>query len=159
MPSDKQPARLSSTTFIRSLPTTVVILGGIGELIPMFDPPRDYTQETIHRAESLGVEVKTITGDHLTIAKETARVLDMGVSIFPAEYMEDAKKAHRETGLDLNEIIHQAHGFAQVPKAAYVVFTAASGSPSILPFGVRCSFRRSSTPSWRGCRKVTTLWA
>jgi len=31
-------------------------------LIPMFDPPRDDTKETIHRAEALGVEVKMITG-------------------------------------------------------------------------------------------------
>jgi H+-transporting ATPase len=84
-------------------------------LIPMFDPPRDDTEETIRRAENLGVEVKMITGDHLTIAKETARILGMGTSIFPAEYMKDAEKAKQETGLDLHQIIRQAHGFAQVP--------------------------------------------
>jgi H+-transporting ATPase len=83
-------------------------------LIPMFDPPRDDTQETIRRAESLGVEVKMITGDHLTIAKETARILGMGTNIFPAEYMKNKDKALQETGLDLHQIVRQAHGFAEV---------------------------------------------
>lgn len=31
-------------------------------LIPMFDPPRDDTEDTIRRAENMGVEVKMITG-------------------------------------------------------------------------------------------------
>jgi H+-transporting ATPase len=91
-------------------------------LIPMFDPPRDDTQETIHRAENLGVEVKMITGDHLTIAKETARILGMGTNIFPAEYMKNADKARQDTGLDLHEIVRQADGFAEVfPEDKYTI--------------------------------------
>jgi H+-transporting ATPase len=91
-------------------------------LIPMFDPPRDDTKETIHRAEALGVEVKMITGDHLTIAKETARILGMGTNIFPSEYMKDSAKARQETGLDLYEIVRQADGFAEVfPEDKYTI--------------------------------------
>ena len=35
-------------------------------------------QETIRRAQQYGVEVKMITGDHLLIATETAKLLNLG---------------------------------------------------------------------------------
>jgi len=44
-------------------------------LLTFLDPPRPDTKETIERARLFGVAVKMITGDHLLIAKETARVL------------------------------------------------------------------------------------
>lgn len=47
-------------------------------LLTFLDPPRHDTKETIHRAISYGVEVKMITGDHLLIAMETARLLELG---------------------------------------------------------------------------------
>jgi magnesium-transporting ATPase (P-type) len=40
-------------------------------LLPLFDPPRHYSIETIRRALKLGVCVKMITGEQLAIAKET----------------------------------------------------------------------------------------
>ncbi len=58
-------------------------------LIPLFDPPRDDTKDMIKKTEELGVGIKMITGDHLTIAKETAKMLGMGSNIFPAELMKD----------------------------------------------------------------------
>jgi H+-transporting ATPase len=36
-------------------------------LIPMFDPPRDDTKETISRIRELGVQIKMITGDQVSI--------------------------------------------------------------------------------------------
>lgn len=36
-------------------------------LLPLFDPPRHDSAETIRRALNLGVNVKMITGDHLFI--------------------------------------------------------------------------------------------
>ncbi|KAL0464569.1 UNVERIFIED_CONTAM: Plasma membrane ATPase 1 [Sesamum latifolium] len=47
-------------------------------LLPLFDPPRHDSAETISRALDLGVSVKMITGDQLAIAKETGRRLGMG---------------------------------------------------------------------------------
>jgi H+-transporting ATPase len=46
-------------------------------LLTFLDPPRPDTKDTIDRAGQYGVEVKMITGDHLLIAKETARQLGM----------------------------------------------------------------------------------
>lgn len=80
----------------------------------MFDPPRDDTADMIAMTEGLGVHVKMITGDHLTIAKETAKLLGMGNNIFPAAYMKDEAKARNETGLGLYEIVCEADGFAEV---------------------------------------------
>ncbi len=48
-----------------------------------------------------------ITGDHLNIAVETARLIGMGVNIHPGEATRDGTE-HR------NELIRDADGFAQV---------------------------------------------
>lgn len=47
-------------------------------LLTFLDPPRDDTKQTIADAREYGIKVKMITGDHYLIAKETARVLEMG---------------------------------------------------------------------------------
>ncbi|RWR86104.1 Plasma membrane ATPase [Cinnamomum micranthum f. kanehirae] len=52
-------------------------------LLPLFDPPRHDSAETIRRALNLGVNVKMITGDSLIIAKETGRRLGMGTNMYP----------------------------------------------------------------------------
>ncbi len=47
-------------------------------LIPLFDPPRKDSRETIARLKNQGVEVKMITGDNLAVARYIARLLDIG---------------------------------------------------------------------------------
>ncbi|XP_052119350.1 ATPase 10, plasma membrane-type isoform X2 [Arachis duranensis] len=51
-------------------------------LLPLFDPPRHDSAETITRALNLGVNVKMITGDQLAISKKTGRRLgSMGTNM------------------------------------------------------------------------------
>lgn len=76
-------------------------------ILPMLDPPRHDTAQTIKNLVSAGIEVKMITGDHLNIAKETARLIGMGVNIHPGE-------ATRDGTQERNELIRKANGFAQV---------------------------------------------
>lgn len=76
-------------------------------ILPMLDPPRHDTAQTVKNLVNAGVEVKMITGDHLNIAKETARLIGMGVNIHPGE-------ATREGTQERNELIKHASGFAQV---------------------------------------------
>jgi H+-transporting ATPase len=76
-------------------------------ILPMLDPPRHDTAQTIKNLVSAGVEVKMITGDHLNIAKETARLIGMGINIHRGE-------ATREATQDRNDLILHANGFAQV---------------------------------------------
>ncbi len=54
-------------------------------LLPLFDPPRHDTKDTILYCKEQGIEVKMVTGDHLLIGKETARMLGMGDMMFPSE--------------------------------------------------------------------------
>ncbi len=50
-------------------------------LLPMFDPPRDDAKMTIREAKRLGVEVKMVTGDNISIAKQIAKLLSIGDNI------------------------------------------------------------------------------
>jgi H+-transporting ATPase len=97
-------------------------------LLTFLDPPRFDTKETIHRAISYGVEVKMITGDHLLIAMETARSLDLGDKIVGREGvlpiirgpeglpMLDpvTKKAPEGMTEQYGDYIRYGHGFAGV---------------------------------------------
>ncbi|KYQ88590.1 P-type ATPase [Tieghemostelium lacteum] len=86
-------------------------------LIPLFDPPRHDTEETIKRALDMGVSVKMITGDQLAIAKETARRLGMGGNLFTIPYLE-----HNDLGMSEGEVIEMADGFAEMwPEHKYKV--------------------------------------
>lgn len=76
-------------------------------ILPMLDPPRHDTAQTIRNLVNAGIEVKMITGDHLNIAKETARLIGMGVNIFPGSDTREGTEGR-------NELVRSAHGFAQV---------------------------------------------
>jgi H+-transporting ATPase len=80
-------------------------------VLPLFDPPRDDAKATIATAEQMGVKVKMVTGDALAIAKETAKVLGLGVGILDAGVLGDGKK--KETAAQAASI-EKADGFAQV---------------------------------------------
>ena len=73
----------------------------------MLDPPRHDTAQTIRNLVAAGVEVKMCTGDHMNIAKETARLVGMGVIIHSGSEI-------REGTAGRDELIREANGFAQV---------------------------------------------
>jgi H+-transporting ATPase len=76
-------------------------------IIPMLDPPRHDTKITIERVRKAGINVKMITGDHLNIAKETARLIDLGVNIYANTSLWPASAAR-------DQLIVESDGFAQV---------------------------------------------
>ncbi|CAI0419363.1 unnamed protein product [Linum tenue] len=82
-------------------------------LLPLFDPPRHDSADTVRRALNLGVCVKMITGDQLAIAKETGRRLGMGTNMFPASSLLSHDKDGTEILL-VDELIEKADGFAGV---------------------------------------------
>lgn len=83
-------------------------------LLPLFDPPRHDSAETITRALDLGVNVKMITGDQLAIAKETGRRLGMGVNMYPSSSLLGQHKDAAIADLPVEELIEKADGFAGV---------------------------------------------
>eukprot|EP00966_Prymnesium_polylepis_P298498 6897871-Prymnesium_polylepis.1 len=79
--------------------------------LPIMDPPRADTAETIRKIKESYVEVKMITGDHLNIAKELARQIQLGTNIFPNTSLAVDGTTSAEAVKDL---ILKADGFAQV---------------------------------------------
>ena len=113
-------------------------------LLPLFDPPRHDSAETIRKALVLGVNVKMITGtypvttkwswnqlcqyfhecltwtsfctsgDQLAIGKETGRRLGMGTNMYPSSSLLGQNKDSTLEALPVDELIEKADGFAGV---------------------------------------------
>lgn len=78
-------------------------------LLPLFDPPREDSAETIATTRAMGVGVKMVTGDHEAIARQIAGQLELGQNIVVAETVfGDDRRAPRA------EEIEAADGFARV---------------------------------------------
>jgi len=91
-------------------------------LLPLFDPPRHDSAETIRKALELGVNVKMITGDQLAIGKETGRRLGMGTNMYPSSSLLGQSKDESIASIPVDELIEKADGFAGVfPEHKYEI--------------------------------------
>jgi H+-transporting ATPase len=96
-------------------------------LLTFLDPPRPDTKDTIASAREYGVPTKMITGDHLLIAKETAKQLGMGTNILGPESLPLMEGRDEPPNLVkvYGKTIAGADGFAQVyPSHKYLVVSA-----------------------------------
>jgi H+-transporting ATPase len=77
-------------------------------LIALFDPARDDSAETIKTAQSMGVNVKMVTGDHIAIAKEISSQVNLGNDIvLPAAFLDKPDS-------EAQRVVEEAEGFAEV---------------------------------------------
>ncbi len=76
-------------------------------LIALFDPPRDDTKTTILSAMQMGLNIKMLTGDHTSIAKEISQKIGLGQNIVSAEAI------FKTENLDENQL-EKIDGFAEV---------------------------------------------
>mmetsp|Transcript_6324 Transcript_6324/g.19568 ORF Transcript_6324/g.19568 Transcript_6324/m.19568 type:complete len:1015 (-) Transcript_6324:364-3408(-) len=94
-------------------------------LLPLFDPPRHDTAQTIKNCRVQGIEVKMVTGDHLLIGKETARQLEMGTEMYPSDTLIQAKNGHPEFlhgYANILDMAEKCNGFAEVfPEHKYEI--------------------------------------
>ncbi|TYH69446.1 hypothetical protein ES332_D05G056500v1 [Gossypium tomentosum] len=91
-------------------------------LLPLFDPPRHDSAETIRQALDLGVNVKMITGDQLAIGKETSHRLGMGTNMYPSSSLLGQCKDEAIATIPVDELIETADGFAGVfPEHKYEI--------------------------------------
>ncbi|XP_015893304.3 ATPase 8, plasma membrane-type [Ziziphus jujuba] len=101
-------------------------------LLPLFDPPRHDSAETIRRALELGVNVKMITGDQLAIGKETGRRLGMGTNMYPSSSLLGQCKDESIATIPVDELIEKADGFAGVfPEHKYEIVKKLQGRKHI----------------------------
>lgn len=77
-------------------------------LFALYDPPRQDSAETIKTAQSMGINVKMVTGDHIAVVKEIAREVNLGTNILDASSFLD------KTDSQSQRAIEQSDGFAQV---------------------------------------------
>jgi H+-transporting ATPase len=77
-------------------------------LIALFDPPREDSAKTIKTAQSMGVSVKMVTGDHIAIAKEISRQVNLGNDIvLPVAFLDRPDS-------EAQRVVEEAEGFAEV---------------------------------------------
>eukprot|EP00977_Amphora_coffeiformis_P012446 scaffold3077_cov162-Amphora_coffeaeformis.AAC.5 len=78
-------------------------------LLPMIDPPREDTPATIASLHKANISVKMITGDHVNVGKETARLIGLGTNIHAGEEVRNTTSQQIK-----NDMIWNADGFAAV---------------------------------------------
>jgi H+-transporting ATPase len=96
-------------------------------LIALFDPPREDSALTIKTAQSMGVNVKMVTGDHIAIAKEISSQVNLGNDIvLPAAFLD---KPDREA----QSVVEGAEGFAEVfPEHKYRIVELLQGKGHVV---------------------------
>jgi len=77
-------------------------------LLPMLDPPRHDTSATIASLHHANISVKMITGDHVNVGKETARLIGLGTNIYAGKEIRNAPTQEKQ------DLIWHADGFASV---------------------------------------------
>ena len=88
-------------------------------VIPLFDPLRDDSRDTVEAAQSLGVDIKMVTGDQAPIAREMASQLGLGQNILGPDALGDSSLEN------LADTVAAADGFAQVyPEHKYRIVQA-----------------------------------
>jgi H+-transporting ATPase len=94
-------------------------------ILPLYDPPREDSAETISQARNHGIAVKMVTGDNLAIAAEIAGQLGLGKTIYAADKLLKSDKETTRMAADTAEKVEQADGFAQVfPEHKYGIVKA-----------------------------------
>jgi H+-transporting ATPase len=83
-------------------------------ILPLYDPPREDSKDTIQRAEEHGIQVKMVTGDNLAIAKEISSQLGLGTHIYAANDLFQEGGGSQATSNQVVEQVERADGFAQV---------------------------------------------
>ena len=77
-------------------------------ILGLYDPPREDSAETIKIAESMGINVKMLTGDHIAIAKEISKQVNLGDNIIiPENFVDKSDKI-------ASKIVEESEGFAEV---------------------------------------------
>lgn len=77
-------------------------------LLGLYDPPREDSKETVKTAQSMGIDVKMVTGDHTAIAKEVSQQVSLGTNIITPENFINKKDKEAQ------RIVEETDGFAEV---------------------------------------------
>jgi H+-transporting ATPase len=77
-------------------------------LVALYDPPREDSAATIQTAESMGIDVKMVTGDHTAIAREVSGLVGLKTNIVtPSSFLNEPDE-------QAEPAVENADGFAEV---------------------------------------------
>jgi H+-transporting ATPase len=100
-------------------------------LLSLLDPPREDSAEVVKAAKDHGIDIRMVTGDHLAIAKQVAKQLDLGQDIKVANdvFTEDSKPDEPAVVKKVTE----ADGFAEVtPEHKFNIIKAFQSQDTII---------------------------
>ena len=106
-------------------------------IIPLLDPPRHDTKKIIKEARELGLNLKMLTGDNLSIAKYISSLVGIGKKVFSFSGIKDKIKTVKGKSQNLSvsnvKQIRDANGFAQVyPEDKYTIVESLQKSGHIV---------------------------
>jgi len=102
-------------------------------VLPLFDPPREDSADTIAQARSHGIQVKMVTGDNLAIAREISARLGLGRNIHVAEDLLGDGPPDHDGAQGPGAQVEAADGFAQVfPEHKYAIVQALQAKGHII---------------------------
>ncbi|NQU14175.1 MAG: plasma-membrane proton-efflux P-type ATPase [Desulfobacteraceae bacterium] len=125
--ADKVVSEMASKGY-RTLGVARSVQGGAWQylgILPLYDPPREDSAETIAQAKKHGLRVHMVTGDNVAIASEISGQLGIGSRIQPATELFKSDMDPSHLSPEAAEKIEQADGFAQVfPEHKYAIVKA-----------------------------------
>jgi H+-transporting ATPase len=102
-------------------------------ILPLYDPPREDSAETIKNAGQHGIKVKMVTGDNIAIAKQISTQLGLGDNIHSADELFGEKEENEELTPEETSQVEEADGFAQVfPEHKFEIVKALQGKNHIV---------------------------
>jgi H+-transporting ATPase len=102
-------------------------------ILPMYDPPRVDSKETIAKAQEYGVKVKMVTGDDVAIGKTIAENLGLGTNIVAATDIFTSEVGKGEIPADVVSRVNAAEGFGRVfPEHKWAIVKSAQQSGQIV---------------------------
>jgi len=94
-------------------------------ILPLYDPPREDSAQTIADAEKHGIEIKMVTGDDVAIGREISSQLNLGTDIEPATELFKGDEDLDHPSEAMIDKIEHADGFARVfPEHKYGIVRA-----------------------------------
>lgn len=94
-------------------------------ILPLYDPPREDSAETIKHAKKYGITVKMVTGDNLAIARQIASKLGLGTNIRPVSSFLRDGVSDATLIAAAPELVEEADGFAEVfPEHKFAIVKA-----------------------------------
>jgi len=94
-------------------------------ILPMLDPPRDDSKETIEKAKEHGLRVKMVTGDDVAIGNQISGMLGMGSHLIAAADMFNKDMDMDRLPDRIEECVDKADGFGRVfPEHKYAIVKA-----------------------------------